>query len=663
MKNKKKVVNLLRLGILLFGIPILLWNCENENIIDYQEVTTQNKFQKIFNKKDFKQTIPFSYKVNWANSIKKYSEELKTDFYEFELTYDTPFNPTAINKSKKEGYNTAYKLIATESSEDKVEFFIAKFFQKKDGQVQIENLSISLNNNSGYKGLTHLYDNSNELYFAKKINTKENKEAKRYFKNEQLKIKNPNLAAKDVTVCNTTTLYNYIDWYRYTYDAYGKLISVVYLYTEYVGSSSTTTCTTEFQPDEPVRIIRNPNHVPCNDGTGRTNCVKYIEPQILCEVGFEPDKNGGCKEVSNFDENDINNIKFFLVSQLNLSAAQKEWLNNFKNIQSKKAIDDYLNLYALTPEYKNVKDFAYKMINHWMLNGNLIFTNHSIKYINENFELTKKSPFNVDMTQVLDSISLPANDPSKAANQKFLCLYNKLTTSSSYKNLFTNIFGGNQDLLNTQFKITKNLKNSRGERKNGLRTVLPGSTRVNGVITKLNILIEIDQDLLDLNSNYNAIKTIIHESIHAFLTLKKLTCNNQTALDSYNNDDISETINTLYNSFCTTNLNQHDFMFNNMVPIFKTIFEEIGKPNFTSQGSITGLSTYDLQTLNYNANLGVNFVSPHLFNWDEFYLYNSLPGLHNTTSFQNEIQNDIIKNQLYKAYKFVGKQSLSKGCN
>ncbi|MFL0063642.1 hypothetical protein, partial [Tenacibaculum maritimum] len=76
----------------------------------------------------------------------------------------------------------------------------------------------------------------------------------------------------------------------------------------------------------------------------------------------------------------------------------------------------------------------------------------SSKYLNENFELTKNSPFNVDMAQVLDSIDLPANDPNKIANQKFLCIYNKIIKSPKFKSLFTNVFGEHK-AINTKFVI------------------------------------------------------------------------------------------------------------------------------------------------------------------------------------------------------------------
>ena len=70
---------------------------------------------------------------------------------------------------------------------------------------------------------------------------------------------------------------------------------------------------------------------------------------------------------------------------------------------------------------------------------------------------------------------------------------------------------------------------------------------------------------------------------------------------------------------------------------------------------------FDLQIMNQL--IGTNITNSHVFDWNEFYFYNSLPGLHNTTSFQNEIQNNPVKNQLYKAYEFVGKKRLGKDCN
>lgn len=400
MKTSNKSTNLSKLGVFLFGISLFFLSCEKQEPIEKQEISSLNKFEKLFNKEDLKKVIPFSYDVDWLSSAKKYSKELEINFYEFDLIYNTPFNPTTINKSKKEGYNISYKLIVTESKENKLTFFAGKFFQKKDGATNIEDLDISLNKNSGYEGLTHLYDTNNELYFAKKISKKEIKEPNLYFKD---KVKKDNLGtyAKDVTTCTTVTLYHYIDWYRYTYDAYGNLISVVYLYTEYVGSSSTTSCTTEFQPDEPIRTPRDPNLFYCNDGSGERNCVKAIEPQIMCEVGFEPDEDGNCVEVTKLDEDDLGLDEFAFSDTLGLTDEQRNWINDERNKAAKDAITDYLNSFAFTPEFENAKLFAYQGIVALM---------NLTNYINTFEEFVTSNQLNI--TNYINSLENPlTSDP------------------------------------------------------------------------------------------------------------------------------------------------------------------------------------------------------------------------------------------------------------
>lgn len=38
-KRKKQIANLLKLGVFLFGVSLLLWNCEKESLLE-----TQNSF-------------------------------------------------------------------------------------------------------------------------------------------------------------------------------------------------------------------------------------------------------------------------------------------------------------------------------------------------------------------------------------------------------------------------------------------------------------------------------------------------------------------------------------------------------------------------------------------------------------------------------------------
>jgi hypothetical protein len=337
----------------------------------------------------------------------------------------------------------------------------------------------------------------------------------------------------------------------------------------------------------------------------------------------------------------------------NLSSEQFNFINNPLNVLKTSKIQVFLKQNGCSDDTSAFTKLA--------------IDNNSIKYINENFELTKKSPYNIDMSQVFDSIALPKTSSIKIANVKLLCIYEKLITSDTYKNLFVNIFSGNQDVLNVQFKVTKDLKLN-GERANGLHSVLPSSTRniSTGKVEKLDILIEIDEDLLTLNSNFNIAKTILHESIHAYLTLKKYECNTTATFGLYNNEDLCMTINSYYNDFnCSGTQGQHEFMFDIMLPVFKTVFKEIGKINLTSQASIDGLSTYDLQTLNTPTQPnGINISSSHMFDWDEFYNYFMMQGLHNTDSFETEIKDSSEKYNLYKAYSYIAEKILSKGgCN
>ena len=60
MKNRK--TNFIKLGILFFGISLLLWNCEKEEFIEENSINqTSNDFnlkiQNQFNKKDFEKIV------------------------------------------------------------------------------------------------------------------------------------------------------------------------------------------------------------------------------------------------------------------------------------------------------------------------------------------------------------------------------------------------------------------------------------------------------------------------------------------------------------------------------------------------------------------------------------------------------------------------------
>ena len=55
---KKSIANFLKLGTLLLGISLLLWNCEDDKIIESNTIVTQNKEEHII------KLVPFSTVIN-----------------------------------------------------------------------------------------------------------------------------------------------------------------------------------------------------------------------------------------------------------------------------------------------------------------------------------------------------------------------------------------------------------------------------------------------------------------------------------------------------------------------------------------------------------------------------------------------------------------------
>ena len=176
----------------------------------------------------------------------------------------------------------------------------------------------------------------------------------------------------------------------------------------------------------------------------------------------------------------------------------------------------------------------------------------------------------------------------------------------------------------------------------------------NGNFKGINITINIDKNYLTSNSTFNVVKTILHESIHAYLKLKLRDCNAGTTLDFINNLELGEIINEFYDHFnCGAPLqSQHEFMFDYLLPTFQKVFTEIGNTNLTSQGSIDYVNNNPFLINNQSID----------WNWQDFYRYFSMSGLHETEAFKNEIENDSFQNDLYKAYN-DGSKGFSKQCN
>lgn len=270
--------------------------------------------------------------------------------------------------------------------------------------------------------------------------------------------------------------------------------------------------------------------------------------------------------------------------------------------------------------------------------------------LNLDFDKSIKSPANIDFSEI---------DTSTPEGQKLDCIYQKLMQSPSFKNLFENTFGGQQTKLNVKFEIIENFSNSSTLGDCKLTTISN-----NGIPQQFNNLIRLKREMLDESdgvgnaSNIKIAKVIIHELMHAYLNIKYKNCNQGASLPYINNLEIGELIQLFYDNFnCHIDVNgspqsQHDFMYNFLIPSFQSILSEC-RDLLISQSHINyanGL-TFEDSSLNINEN----------WNWDKFFKYITLNGLHNCDSFTETTTNNPIENYFFQSYSQYENQ-VTKNC-
>jgi hypothetical protein len=291
MKSKKnKLTNLLKTGILFFGISLLLWNCQTENeVIENNEPTLLEKLQNNFNVENFKEALPYDFEVNWNNTLKQYSEELETSYYEFPITYTSKFNPDEIIKSKsqKSKYNISYKILITENEKQEYKYYVVKFY--KENSKNTSHLEKSFAGSSDFSGFIHLLNKGGDIVFAQKFEggIEDNK---KFYNNEFKKKRNKdeNLYARVDETCTYVTTHKWTDNYiRWGNDA------PILVSSTYNGSTTTKSCESYWLPDLNIfggsgagLYIRNRIGGIYND-CKTPNCRYQIRDLALeCEQGY-----------------------------------------------------------------------------------------------------------------------------------------------------------------------------------------------------------------------------------------------------------------------------------------------------------------------------------------------------------------------------------------
>lgn len=256
--------------------------------------------------------------------------------------------------------------------------------------------------------------------------------------------------------------------------------------------------------------------------------------------------------------------------------------------------------------------------------------------VNLDIPASFKSPMNIDRTAISNATP---------EGEKFNTIYDFLTESPEFKNLFIKIFNNNSR-FNVKFEIGNISGGANGDTKTDL-------------LNPTNNKIIIDANFIKNNSKLVVAKTILHECIHAFLNVK--LCDGELGnIPNINNNDFYNIVNKSYNGF-NNNQAQHNFIYTYMLPTMVKVLAQIKDKLVSSEESIV-LSDLGMH-IPYDNSPRTNF------DWNDFYHNLSLSGLQNSSFFQNEIgtfNNDgtpnIIVNQTlmqsYNQYNNYGRQNL-----
>ncbi|WP_397364255.1 hypothetical protein [Olleya sp. R77988] len=274
-----------------------------------------------------------------------------------------------------------------------------------------------------------------------------------------------------------------------------------------------------------------------------------------------------------------------------------------------------------------------------------------------NATYSANSPFNVDLSNLRAPCDDTIDTTNVAENAKFMCIYNKLVNSPKFKDLFIDTFGENEN-LNVKFEILDiPTPNGQSNPPNGTCHVT-NHTITNGEVTNVDITIQIDRNYINNSGSFFVAQTVMHESIHAYLQLKMLNCDLGTSLEELNNSTLGSLLTEYFDGTCTFLQEDHEFMFNFMIPTLSNILGDI-KDDLISE---TEQQAAESQSSFQNENT-INGLPYQPWDWEQFYYYTNLLGLHNTTAFTNEIEASNQKITNFYDYKSYSTSHFNTPCN
>ncbi|KYG79059.1 hypothetical protein EV198_3677 [Roseivirga ehrenbergii] len=223
--------------LLLSAIGLGLLGCSEEDIFETTEAPEVNSIISQFSPEAFSKVVSSDYKVDWNISVLlEHSEELGLDYYEFEISLSEKQVPIT-NKL----YDTKQSLLAIKREGGKYDFYVAKYFMDRWKSEGKSVKDVSLSKMESFSGLLNVFDNNNQMVYAKKMDNGKLLDAPLSLNSD---FSNGNIENRMVENCEVTATYHYIDSYLLSYEN-----EWVYQYSELVNISYETECNLEYIPD------------------------------------------------------------------------------------------------------------------------------------------------------------------------------------------------------------------------------------------------------------------------------------------------------------------------------------------------------------------------------------------------------------------------------
>jgi hypothetical protein len=250
--------------------------------------------------------------------------------------------------------------------------------------------------------------------------------------------------------------------------------------------------------------------------------------------------------------------------------------------------------------------------------------------LNIDLESSFKSPFNIDRSSIKDVTE---------EDKKFNKLYDALKTSPEFKKLFIDLFDGDKSRINVKFEIADRVFEDNDTSKPEVN-----ATTSEDPVTK-NLTIKISKQILisgttKSQTNIENAKTILHECIHAYLFSKAAK------------PSVGANFVTILNTMYPTPNEQHNFMYDKMIPTMQKVLGEI-RDLVTTEPKRNILETYKMYPT-------ANPLTSTPFNWLEFYKYLSFVGLTEAYCFKEDFPAKSDALRVYNNYVDAGKNELDR---